>query len=243
MPPATPTSRSPARTALSMSATERMPEAQTLLTVSEETSFGIPPLICAWREGIWPWPAWRTWPITTCSTWSGATSARSRAASMALPPRSVASREARPPPSLPKGVRAVPRMAVLGMKSIVSWGCFGTAENSDEGAWIECLGMPEISVSARQGAPEETSADTRVVGLFEGESPPAGVAAQLAESGEAKAKLRKLAVGHEDGTRVIVVGLGKRDELDAEKARVAAAVAAQRARDLGAKALSWSEPG
>ena len=98
-----------------------MPEAQTLLTVSEETSFGMPPLICAWREGIWPWPAWSTWPITTCSTWSGATSARSRAAAMALPPRSVASSEERPPPSFPKGVRAVPRMTVLGIVSIVSW--------------------------------------------------------------------------------------------------------------------------
>ena len=31
-----------------------MPEAQTLLIVSEETSFGMPALICAWREGIWP---------------------------------------------------------------------------------------------------------------------------------------------------------------------------------------------
>src|SRR3954453_24209372 len=103
--------------------------------------------------------------------------------------------------------------------------------------------MPEISVSARTGAPEETSADTRVVGLFEGESPPAGVAAQLAESGEAKPALRKLAVAHEDGKRVVVVGLGKREELDAEKARIAAAVAAQRARDLGAKSLSWAEPG
>src|SRR3954454_39809 len=103
--------------------------------------------------------------------------------------------------------------------------------------------MPEISVSARTGAPEETSADTRVVGLFDGESPPGGVAAQLAESGEAKPALRKLAVGHEDGKRVVVVGLGKREELDAEKARIAAAVAAQRARDLGAKSLSWAEPG
>ena len=45
-----------------------MPEAQTLLTVSEGTSFGIPPLIWAWREGIWPCPAWSTWPITTFST-------------------------------------------------------------------------------------------------------------------------------------------------------------------------------
>src|SRR3954447_17034360 len=102
--------------------------------------------------------------------------------------------------------------------------------------------MPEISVSARTGAPEETSADTRVVGLFEGEAPPGGVAAQLAESGEAKPAFRKLAVGHEDGRRVIVVGLGRREELDAEKARIAAAVVAQRARELSAKSLSWAEP-
>jgi leucyl aminopeptidase len=102
--------------------------------------------------------------------------------------------------------------------------------------------MPEISVSAREGAPEETSADTRVVALFEGESPSGGVPAQLAESGEARPELRKLAVGHEDGRRVMVAGLGKREELDAEKARIAAAVVAQRARELGAKSLSWAEP-
>jgi hypothetical protein len=29
-----------------------MPDAQTLLIVSDETSFGIPALICAWRDGI-----------------------------------------------------------------------------------------------------------------------------------------------------------------------------------------------
>ena len=104
--------------------------------------------------------------------------------------------------------------------------------------------MPSITVSARQGAPEDTSADTRIVGLFEGEDPPAGPLAALVESGEAKTAPRKLAVAHEDdGRRVIAVGLGKRDELDAEKARVAAAVAAQRARDLGARSLSWAEPG
>jgi hypothetical protein len=54
MPPATATSRSPARTAWSTIPAERRPEAQTLLTVSLDTSFGIPALICAWRLGIWP---------------------------------------------------------------------------------------------------------------------------------------------------------------------------------------------
>jgi leucyl aminopeptidase len=99
-----------------------------------------------------------------------------------------------------------------------------------------------IEVSARQGGPEETAADTRVVGLFEDETPPEGPVKALVDSGEAKGKAKRVAVTHEDGRRLIVVGLGKRDEFDAEKARVAAAVAAQRARDLGARSLSWAEP-
>ena len=115
MPPPTPTSTSPARICVSRIAAARTPEAQTLLIVSEETSFGIPALIWAWREGIWPWPACRTWPMTTCWTCSGATSARSSALLMARPPSSVASRVLSPPPSLPIGVRAAPRMTVFGM--------------------------------------------------------------------------------------------------------------------------------
>ncbi len=52
MPPPTPTSRSPARIAVSSIPAARIPDAHTLLIVSEETSLGIPPLIWAWREGI-----------------------------------------------------------------------------------------------------------------------------------------------------------------------------------------------
>src|SRR5687768_442990 len=115
MPPPTPTSRSPARIAWSRIPTPRIPLAHTLLTVSDETSFGMPPLICAWRLGICPWPACSTWPKTTCWTSSPFTSARSSAASIALPPRSVASSGERPPPSFPNGVRAAPMIAVLGM--------------------------------------------------------------------------------------------------------------------------------
>jgi leucyl aminopeptidase len=103
--------------------------------------------------------------------------------------------------------------------------------------------VTSITVTARQGAPEDTSADTRIVGLFEDEKPKDGPVAALVESGEAKGKPRKLAVTHEDGRRVIVVGLGKREEFDAEKARVAAAVAAGRAKELSARSLSWAEPG
>jgi leucyl aminopeptidase len=102
--------------------------------------------------------------------------------------------------------------------------------------------MPEIAVSARRGDPEETSADTRVIGLFEGESLPEGPLRALSESGEARGKPRSLAVTHVDGRRAIVVGLGTRDEFDSEKARVAAAVAAGRARELSARSLSWEAP-
>src|SRR3954451_5645864 len=102
--------------------------------------------------------------------------------------------------------------------------------------------MPEIAVSARRGDPDETSADTRVIGLFEGESLPEGPLRALSESREARGKQRSLAAAHVDGRRVIVVGLGKRDEFDSEKARVAAAVAAGRARELSARSLSWEAP-
>jgi leucyl aminopeptidase len=40
----------------------------------------------------------------------------------------------------------------------------------------------------------------------------------------------------------VVVGLGKRDDFDAERARVAAVAAAGRAGELGARALSWGLP-
>ena len=107
--------------------------------------------------------------------------------------------------------------------------------------------MPEVSVTARSGAPEETAADTRVVGLFEGESLPDPELQQLVELGEAKGSLKKVAVAHEDAPgggrrRVLIAGLGKRDEFDHEKARVAAASVAGRAQEVGAVSLSWASP-
>ena len=101
--------------------------------------------------------------------------------------------------------------------------------------------MLALKVTARTGDPADTSADTRVVPFFEGDTLPGALSA-LQESGEAKAGLRKTAVFHEDGTRIIVAGLGKREELNAEKARVAAAAVSGRARELGTRSLSWDAP-
>jgi leucyl aminopeptidase len=107
--------------------------------------------------------------------------------------------------------------------------------------------MPAIRVSARGGPPEETAADTRVVGLFEDEALADPRLQALVELGEARPGLRKVAVAHEEAPgggqrRVLIAGLGKRAELDSEGARVAAAEVAARAKELGTVSLSWAAP-
>ena len=103
-----------------------------------------------------------------------------------------------------------------------------------------------MEVKATTRAPAETGADTIAVGLFAGE-PIAGDAAggplqALVDAGEAKAAPRKVTHTHADGTRWLVVGLGAREDFDAEAARVAAATALQRAAELGTRALCWLVP-
>src|SRR4051812_45821367 len=263
MPPPTPTSTSPARIAWSRMTAARTPDAQTLLTVSDETSLGMPALICAWREGICPWPACRTWPMTTCSTWSGSTSARSSAQRIASAPRSVASSVDSPPPSFPIGVRAVPRMTVLGIratpgssrkrpvKSMVRDFMRVTATTeappvSPQKSRVKPMGRASMRVPATPEAPRDPPADTVAIGVFEDE----GVAHDtsgselqaLLDSGEAKPAFRHLAVAHADGKPWLLVGLGARDGFDAEKARRAAAAAHKRAGELGTRALCWEVP-
>src|SRR5829696_3330697 len=107
--------------------------------------------------------------------------------------------------------------------------------------------MAPTTVSARHGAPEETAADTRVVGVFEGDSLAAPALQRLIELGEAKLGLKKVAVAHEQAPgggqrRVLIAGLGPRDEFDPERARMAAGAAAARAKELGAVSLSWATP-
>jgi leucyl aminopeptidase len=107
--------------------------------------------------------------------------------------------------------------------------------------------MREVKVTARRGAPADTAADTRVVGLFEGDTLDEAPLQALVDLGEAKPGLRSVAVAHEKAPgggqrRVLVAGLGKREELDGEKARVAAAAVAARAKELGAVSLSWAAP-
>ena len=103
-----------------------------------------------------------------------------------------------------------------------------------------------VDIQSTTRNPPETDADTVVVGVFEGEDvahdTPGGELQALLESGEARRGFRKLAVTHAGGKRWVLVGLGKRDEFDPERARVAAAVAYGRAGELGARTLCWEVP-
>jgi leucyl aminopeptidase len=103
-----------------------------------------------------------------------------------------------------------------------------------------------VNVEATTESPLASGADTIAVGVFEGEDVahdlPGGELGALLASGEAQRKFKRLAVTHADGKRAILVGLGARDQFDAERARIAAAVAHRRAREIGAQTLCWEVP-
>jgi len=102
--------------------------------------------------------------------------------------------------------------------------------------YVETTTVPALS----------TDADTVVFGVFDDLPLEAEDARDqldaLLDSGEAKARFKHLALTHINGRRVMLVGLGASDELDGERARVAAAVVQRRARELGAQTLCWAHP-
>jgi leucyl aminopeptidase len=85
-------------------------------------------------------------------------------------------------------------------------------------------------------------ADLLTVGLFEGGE----LSSELAGApgaAEARASFKRLSHLHpEQPGRTIVVGLGARSEMDAERARVVAALAAKQAAELEARTLAWLLP-
>jgi leucyl aminopeptidase len=90
-----------------------------------------------------------------------------------------------------------------------------------------------------------SDADTVVVGVLDGglaspDSP--GEVAELLSGGEARDSFKSLALAHAGGKRWLLVGLGSSAELTPERARVAAAVARDRARELSTRTLCWQLP-
>jgi leucyl aminopeptidase len=103
-----------------------------------------------------------------------------------------------------------------------------------------------MQVRSTTEAPRDTGADTVAIGVFEGEDIAHDLEGaplqELLDSGEAKSGFKKLALTHANGRRWLLVGLGSRDAFDAERARVAAATAVGRAKEVGASTLCWELP-
>jgi leucyl aminopeptidase len=102
-----------------------------------------------------------------------------------------------------------------------------------------------VNVSFTTETPAQTAADTVAIGVFEGEDTPAGAPEQVDEllrSGEARRSYKALALTHANGKRWLVVGLGERDLFTPERARVAAAHARERAKEISTRTLCWQVP-
>ncbi len=88
----------------------------------------------------------------------------------------------------------------------------------------------------------DLEADLLAVGLAEGEALPDELASAPG-AGDAKAGFKKVALLHPEAPgRVVVVGLGDPADVDAERLRVAAALAAKRATSFGARSIAWIVP-
>jgi leucyl aminopeptidase len=99
-----------------------------------------------------------------------------------------------------------------------------------------------MKVSVSQFEIAAVDAALLAVGLCEGEELPAELASAPGAA-DAKSSFKKLSILHpEKPGRVLVVGLGKRKDLDAERTRIAAALAAKEAGKLAATSLAWAVP-
>ncbi|MCB0864746.1 MAG: leucyl aminopeptidase [Solirubrobacterales bacterium] len=97
----------------------------------------------------------------------------------------------------------------------------------------------DVSISS---APPPDSGDTLVcIGLFAGDELPADLA-DAPGAVDVRAKFKSLSVLRPEGRRVLVVGLGERDDFDSERARVAAALAVRQAQRLETAEIAWDCP-
>ncbi len=102
-----------------------------------------------------------------------------------------------------------------------------------------------VRVSSTTQPGTDTDADTVALGLFEGEDLPAGSPSELSQllsSGEARRSFKALGLTHAQGRRWLSVGLGKREQFTAERARVVASSLHVRALELGTRVLCIQTP-
>ena len=106
----------------------------------------------------------------------------------------------------------------------------------------KCIDSTAVKVAVSQDKPGRIEADLLAVGLYEGGELPAELA-DAPGAADIKGGFEKLTLLRpEQPARVLVVGLGKREDADAERIRIAAAVAAKEAAKLEASSLVWLSP-
>jgi leucyl aminopeptidase len=99
-----------------------------------------------------------------------------------------------------------------------------------------------VNVSVSQAEVSQVDADLLAVGLCEDEELPAELA-DARGAADAQGAFKQAATLHPEApARALVVGLGKRDELDAERLRIAAALVAKEAARLKAASVAWLVP-
>ncbi|OJU85659.1 MAG: hypothetical protein BGO11_01455 [Solirubrobacterales bacterium 70-9] len=99
-----------------------------------------------------------------------------------------------------------------------------------------------MKVDVRQTSLPEADAALVAVGLYEGDSLPESLA-DAPGAGDAKGSFKTLTRLYPGGPeRLLVVGLGERDDFEVEKLRVLAAMVAGEAAKLEAASLAWALP-
>jgi leucyl aminopeptidase len=99
-----------------------------------------------------------------------------------------------------------------------------------------------VQVEATDKPFSGVEADLHAMGLFEGEELREAYA-DLPGAGDVKTAFKKLTLLRpERPERLLIVGLGKREDLDAERLRVAAALAVGRAGRYEARTVAWALP-
>jgi leucyl aminopeptidase len=99
-----------------------------------------------------------------------------------------------------------------------------------------------MQVDVRQSSLQDADAALVAVGLYEGDTLPDGVA-DAPGAADAKGSFKSLTRLYPGGPeRLLVVGLGERDDFEIEKLRVLAALVAGEAAKLEAASLAWALP-
>jgi leucyl aminopeptidase len=107
--------------------------------------------------------------------------------------------------------------------------------------WEQRIDSPPMKVEVREGGLTAAGADLAVVGLYEDGSLPSAVSA-LPGAEDAPGDFKKRTLLRSDHGWLLIVGLGKREEIDAERLRVAAALAAKEAARLEVSSVAWALP-